>query len=390
MYGVSDPSMRFIKQIRKAPISTFLSSAQLPDDVISFGQGVPFFQPPKQVNLHIKKYVDSPRVFKYSEDEGFLQTRKIIAEKLRNENKIVADPQRNIIVTAGANQGFMNALLAITSIGDEILFFTPTYFNYIMAAQLAGCKPVLVDTDESYQPNIQRLKAALTDKTKAIVTISPNNPTGAVYPSSVLKEINELCRTSGCYHISDEVYEYFVFDDARHVSSAYFDSSLDHTISLFSCSKAFAMSGYRIGFMVIPEAIYDDVLKVQDTIGICAPSYSQLASQEAWMLGGRYTKSHLKELDELRRYCYTRLSCLSFLDVTKTMGAYYFFIKVASQTSFYDIALMLAEKYGVIVLPGELFDAPYPSFRISYGTLPLPDLKEGLNRLEQGLNEILG
>lgn len=380
--------MRPINDIRKAPIVDFLSSLKLPYDVISLGQGIPFFRPPSEAVEKVVQNAGNDTGYRYSEDAGFLSARKVISEKLVRENNITTDPSKNIIITSGANQAFLNALIAISDVGDEIIFFTPTYFNYIMATEMVGRTPVLVPTDAMYQPDIFLLKKAVTKRTKAVVTISPNNPTGAVYSHSLLKQINDLCASSGLYHISDEVYEYFTFDGAVHVSPAQFDRKLTHTVSLFSCSKAFALSGYRVGFMVIPDLLYDNVLKVQDTIGICAPSLSQLASQASWSIGGSYVHRFNDELNQMRQYCIHKLLGMQSVKLIETKGAYYFFVNLDTSLSSYDVAVRLAEEFGVIVLPGELFDVSYPSLRISYGNCPFEDLKKALDRLQNGLNKI--
>jgi len=381
--------MRSIKHIRKAPIVEFLSSLKISKDVISLGQGVPFFSPPTEVIDRFKECVGERSGYQYSEDAGFLSVRKSIAEKIWVENHFNVDPIKNIIVTSGANQAFINALLAISEIGDEIVLFTPTYFNYVMAVQMVGCIPVLVPTNDQFQPDISKLKSVFSDRTKAIVTISPNNPTGAVYKSDDLKNINELCAKNDLYHISDEVYEYFVYDGAVHVSPAQFDMNLDHTISLYSCSKAFGMSGYRIGFMITPEKLYDDMIKVQDTVGICAPSCSQLACKVAWTMGKGFVQDFFDELMNMRKYCFNKLTMMPDLDVVRTNGANYFFVRLSTSLSSYEVTVRLAEEFDIIVLPGEIFDVIYPSFRISYGNCSLNDLKTGMDRLEKGLRSIL-
>jgi aspartate/methionine/tyrosine aminotransferase len=258
-----------------------------------------------------------------------------------------------------------------------------------MAARLVSCNPVFVPTDSTYQPSIEKLSTVINSKTKAIVTISPNNPTGAVYSEDSLRAINELCQDHNLYHISDEVYEYFVYDDAKHHSPLCFDHSLDHTISLFSLSKAFALSGYRIGYMIFPNHLFKDLLKVQDTIGICAPSISQIAALTAIPLGNSYLSSFLPHLIDNRRIVKKKLNESSHVNGVWTKGSYYFFISIDTHQSSSLLAKRLIEEHGVIVLPGEMFDVKTPSFRISYGNLEEERLKKGLHRLIGGLDKIV-
>ena len=376
-------------QIRKAPIIELLSQVSLPKDVISFGQGIPFFGPPAEAIKISAQSMFQPEGFQYSTDNGLIQLRETIAEKIYNEQKVRVDPERHIMVTSGANQGFMNAILTITQPGDEIIFLSPTYFNYIMAAELAGCKPILVQTNENFQPNISRLQENISKRTKAIVTVSPNNPTGAVYPPKLLKAINELCRDYSLYHISDEVYEYFIYEGAIHKSPLCFDNSISNTISLYSLSKCFAISGYRIGYMIFPEELQDELFKVQDTIGICAPTPSQLAANEIIPMGPAFCHQFFDVLIENRLLVKSMLSEIDTVQIVWTKGAYYFFVTVDSFKSSFNLAKELIEHYGIIVLPGSMFDFPKCSFRLSYGNLSGEKLVEGLNRLKVGLNRLL-
>src|SRR5206468_4588239 len=136
--------------------------------------------------------------------------------KLARENGIRLAAQNRLLVTAGGNMAFMNAVLAITDPGDEIILQTPYYFNHEMAVTMASCRPILIATDENYQLRPSAIRDAITPRTPAVVTISPNNPTGAVYPEAALREVNQICRDRGIYHIHDEAYEYFTYDGARH------------------------------------------------------------------------------------------------------------------------------------------------------------------------------
>src|SRR4030095_5856695 len=209
---------------------------------------------------------------------------------------------------------FMNAVLAITDPGDEIILQTPYYFNHEMARRRASCRPVLVATDENYQLRPAAIRDALTPRTRAVVTISPNNPTGAVYSETALREVNALCREHGVYHIHDEAYEYFVYGGARHFSPGSLAGARTYTISLYSLSKAYGFASWRIGAMVIPEHLFTPVRKIQDTILICAPVISQFAAVGALQAGAEYCRRQigsircvreivLNELEELRGLC---------------------------------------------------------------------------------------
>lgn len=375
--------------IRKAPIIDLLAQVSIPNDVISFGQGIPFFKPPKDAINSVKEALLTPKSFQYTPDSGRLDLRQVIAEKIYAEQGVNINPEKQIIVTSGANQAFMNVILALTNPGDEILFFSPTYFNYVMAAELAGCKPIFLNTDENYQPLHDKIEEKISKKTKAIVTVSPNNPTGAVYYPEILRKINSLCWDYSLYHISDEVYEYFVYENAVHKSPLCYDTSQSHTISLFSLSKSFALSGLRVGYSIFPEYLYEDMLKVQDTISICAPSLSQYAALRSIPLGKQYCSQFFDVLLNNRSLVKSILSDLEGVNVITTKGAYYFFILLDSNRSSIDIAKELIEMFGIIVLPGIFFDEKRCSFRMSYGNLITEKFEEGLHRLKTGLSKVM-
>lgn len=377
--------------VEPAPIIKLLSEVDMPKDVVSVGQGVPFFAPPKEVISAIQQATEKPIGYSYTQDIGRSDVLEAVCTKLKKENKINVHPQKNIMVTAGANQAFLNAILAITDIGDEIIVISPTYFNHVMAIKLAGCKPILVNAriEDSFLPDVDEIQKAITPRTKAIITISPNNPTGAVYPQELLKSINDLCAEHNIYHISDEVYEYFVFDGAEHVSPARFDCTLTHTISLFSFSKAFSMCGYRIGYMAFPDHLYEDLLKIQDTIGICAPAPLQAGAIAALDLGKSYVGSFLDVMKTTRKIFSETLEQLDCVSFSNTSGSFYFYIYLDTTTSARTICKKLIKDYGLVTLPGDIFDCKTPSLRLSYGNVSEEIAKKGMRRLQSGLDALI-
>ncbi|MHC4432941.1 MAG: aminotransferase class I/II-fold pyridoxal phosphate-dependent enzyme, partial [Planctomycetota bacterium] len=184
---------------------------------ISLGQGVAYYGPPPQAVEAIETFLADPENHKYKLVQGIPELLDEIEQKLESQNGISLDGSR-IVVTAGANMGFVNAVLAIADPGDEIILQLPYYFNHEMAVAIADCKAVCVPTDDNYQLQPEAISAAITSRTRAVVTISPNNPTGAVYRESDLRQVNEICRRNGIYHIGDEAYEYFTYDGAEHFS----------------------------------------------------------------------------------------------------------------------------------------------------------------------------
>ncbi|PZD74185.1 Aspartate aminotransferase [Acaryochloris thomasi RCC1774] len=358
---------------------------------ISLGQGVVSYGPPTQAIMRISDCLQDPENHKYKAVQGIAPLLEIIAHKLQTENKIAVDAHAQVVVTAGSNMGFMNALLAITQPGDEIILQTPYYFNHEMAIATASCKAICIPTDDHYQLRLSAIEAAITDRTRAIVTISPNNPTGAVYPPEDLAAVNRLCRDRNLYHISDEAYEYFTYGQAQHVSPATFDLAGKHTISLFSLSKAYGFAGWRIGYMVIPAHLMTAVKKIQDTILICPPVVSQYAALGALEAGRDYCQDHLNQIALVHQQALSTLDSVHDLcSIPQPDGAFYVFLKVNTELNAMALVERLIKEHGVAVIPGDTFGTEKGCYlRVAYGALDKDQVAEGMGRLTKGLRVVL-
>jgi aspartate/methionine/tyrosine aminotransferase len=377
------------EKIQEAPIVKLIADSNVPSEVVDLGQGVPFYGPPREAIRAAAGALDKESGFKYSPDAGKASLRQTIAEKLASENRVDADSDNNIMVTAGANQAFVNAILCLTRPGDHVLVLSPYYFNHVMAVELAGCKPVIVDTDSDFQPLVECIGRCITKRVRAVVLVSPNNPTGAVYSKDALREIGALCAENDLYLITDETYEHFVYDDAKHVSALELDKSIEYTISLFSFSKSYGMSGYRIGYAVFPKHLYTEMLKVQDTVTICAPSPLQIAAEAAMKLGAAYPRQFIPRIEKARKIFIERLAGFDFVEMPVTKGSYYFMLRLKTKKSDWDIAKRLIEEYGVITIPGQVFGAKYPALRIAYANVDESLAAKGASRLTRGLKDVL-
>lgn len=356
---------------------------------ISLGQGVVWYPPPPEAFDQISAMLADASLHKYQAVYGIPALLELIEAKLRQENGIELNGSR-IVVTAGGNMAFINALLAIADAGDEVILQTPYYFNHEMAITMANCNSVLVPTDENYQLQPKRIAEAITERTRAIVTISPNNPTGAVYPESALREVNELCRDRGIYHIHDEAYEYFTYGNARHFSPGSIAEAGDYTISLYSLSKAYGFASWRIGFMVIPEHLFSAVNKIQDTILICPPVASQLAAVGAMKVGAEYCRQKVRELAEVRQLVLTELEQLKdFAVIPPSDGAFYFFLKLNSELPPLALVERLVKEHRVAAIPGSAFGIEGCYLRVAYGALQRETVTEGVGRLVKGIKTIL-
>jgi aspartate/methionine/tyrosine aminotransferase len=257
-----------------------------------------------------------------------------------------------------------------------------------MAIVMAGCVPVPVATDAAYQLRLDALEAAITPRTRAIVTVSPNNPTGAVYPEADLRAVNALCRDRGIYHVHDEAYEYFVYSDATpHFSPGSIDGAAEWTISLFSLSKAYGMASWRVGYMVIPESLWEAVNKIQDTMLICASHPAQEAAIAALRVGRGWSSGHLGPLSRMRDRAFHVLS--ETADVPRAGGAFYYLIKARTSLDPMTACERLIREHRVAVIPGSAFGVTSGcTLRVSFGALQEATADEGLARLAEGLRII--
>ena len=356
---------------------------------LSLGQGMVSYPPPAAALQAIHDFGSKPSDHLYGSPLGDARLLELIAAKLRSENGIDCNSGYSIMVTAGSNMAFLNVLLAIADPGDEIILPLPYYFNQEMAVRMLNCTPVAVATDADYQLQLDALRAAITEKTRAIVTVSPNNPSGAVYPEAALRAVNRLCLEHGLYHISDEAYEYFTYGETRHFSPAGIAGAEKYTISLFSLSKAYGFASWRIGYVLIPEALLPSLLKVQDTNLICPPLITQRAAIGALETGAAYCKHRLQQLAKTRSLVAADLLSLQGVHITATDGAFYLLLKLDTQINDMQLVKSLISEFKVAVIPGSAFGMQNGCYlRVSYGMLDERAAGIAVQRLVDGLRAL--
>jgi aspartate/methionine/tyrosine aminotransferase len=358
---------------------------------ISLGQGVVSFGPPPEAIRSLASFPASADDHRYGAVDGTEALVAALCEKLAADNLIRPDSAMRVVVTAGGNMAFMNAVLAITDPGDEVILQSPYYFNHDMAITMAGCRTVPVDSDPQYQLRPGAIARAITPRTRAVVTISPNNPSGAVYPEAAIRAVNALCAERGLYHVHDEAYEYFTFDGRRHFSPGSIPGAADHTISLFSMSKTFGMASWRIGYMVIPARLFDAVNKIQDTILICPPLVSQHVALAALRVGSSYCRDKVAELAAVRDVVLAAFDAIADIcTVPRPDGAFYCLARVHTLLDPLTLVERLIAEHRVAAVPGTAFGLDGCSLRVSYGALDAATVAEGMERLVSGLRAIVG
>lgn len=359
---------------------------------LSLGQGVAGYAPPATVWEEVSRLQREPLLNRYQAVGGLPELVNALWEKLAVSNGMMQSPERSLVVTAGANAGFQQVILALCDPGDEVILPLPYYFNQEMALTLANVRPVLVPSDGRYHPDVEAIARAITPRTRAVVTVSPNNPTGAVYPEACLRAINDLCREHGLIHISDETYEVFTHGEARHVSPGAFAGAAGHTVSLYSFSKAYGFASWRIGYAVFPAALLDSMRTIQDTLLICPPVVSQLAALGCLRAGGDWIAGRITELAATRTRVVEGLRLLEELaEPSSADGAFYVYLRLRRFTDPLELARRLIVEHGVAVIPGVAFGMTQEScLRVAYGALTRETAGEGITRLVRGLRCLAG
>lgn len=383
-------------------VSTRASAVQMPiiphitelirshPGTISLGQGVVHYGPPPRALAALSRFTDDAENHKYKSGHGIPALLDALRAKLARDNDIAVTREHTLMVTAGSNMAFAHVVATIADPGDEIIVLTPYYFNHEMAIAFANVNAISVPTDDDYQPQVDLIERAITSRTKAVVTISPNNPTGAVYSKNTLSTINALCRERGIFHIHDEAYEYFVFDGAQHFSPASLPNSAHHTISLFSFSKTFGMASWRVGYLLAPAHLDESLRKIQDTVLICAPVISQFAACGALDAGRAYATTFLPAYTAVRDEARAMLNSLGEKVVSaRTRGALYYFLRIDTPVDSLTLAERLIREHGVAVIPGATFGVrDHCCVRVSYGALDPATVRDGFARLVAGLREV--
>jgi aspartate/methionine/tyrosine aminotransferase len=355
---------------------------------ISLGQGVVNYGPPSEAIAALPGLMGDVALNKYQAIIGYPALINALTQKLADENNIHCEPDSVVMVTAGSNMAFLNCLLAVGDPGDEFILPSPYYFNQEMAIRMVGCVPVPVPVNEDWSLDVEALAAAVTPRTRAIVTVSPNNPTGAVYSKESLTAVNALCAAKNIYHFSDEAYEYFTYDGAEHFSPASLPGAQRHTISFYSMSKNYGMASWRIGYVVFPADLLDAMNKVQDTNLICAPVASQMLALEVLKYGRAWVQPKIDALAVVRKNVYERLKGLGDLvQFPETQGAFYVFLKLpglAAEVDQLAFNRAMAQRHQVVSVPGYTFglrDTERANYqRLSYGALDAVSVDQGVER----------
>ena len=366
-------------------------------DVVSFGAGEPDFNTPKNIiNAAIRAMEEGKT--KYTPTAGILELREAICNKLEKDNNLKYNPNQ-IIVSTGAKQCLADVFMAILNPGDEVIVPTPYWVSYPELIKLADGIPVFVEANEKagYKYTIEDLENVVTDKTKALVLNSPNNPTGTIYQKEELEVIAEFAKKHDILIISDEMYEKLIYDGEKHISIASLSQdAYERTIVINGVSKAYAMTGWRIGYAAAKEEIIKLMVSVQSHVTSNPNSIAQYASVEALNGPTDELVKMIAEFDNRRKFMVKRIGEIEGLDIIYPKGAFYLMINVScvygkaingkTIKSSLDFSSELLEEEKVAVIPGAAFGLD-KFVRLSYATSQ-KDIEEGLNRIENFIKKL--
>jgi aminotransferase len=355
------------------------------EDVAFLSWAKPTSGTPGHINQAAVKAVQEDNTGGYSETAGLSILREEIAGKLGRDNKIPADPSE-IIVTVGAIQGLAAAVMAVVDPGDEVIIPVPGYSTHIRQVVLASGRPVLVPTVEAdgFSLDLERLRDAVTDRTKAILYSSPNNPTGSVYGSDELRAVADLAIENDLVVITDEAYEYFVFDNAEHISIASLEGMRERTISCYTFTKTYAMTGWRIGYLHAVREWISQITKTHIPLCICAPVVSQYAALEALRGPQDCVEAFRRHYQKTRDLMCERLDRIPDLfSYQKPKGSYLMFPKVEHPDGrdSMSFAKRLLQEARVSTTPGIAFKGE-GHIRMSF-CVPEETINKAFDRIEQ-------
>lgn len=363
-----------------------LAASKIPG-VVSLAQGIPSFETPLAIREFISERIREGLCDKYSLTNGLQELREEIALALEKDG-LRYDPMTEVIVTAGSIEGITASLLALTEPGDEVIIPSPTYTSYVGAINLARCKISFAELDEdnNFDFHVESIRKAITRRTKVILFCSPNNPTGTIFSESKTRELVKLALAHNIKIIVDEVYKDFYYTKDVHFSPALIPEARKSVIRVCSFSKAFAMTGWRVGFVHADFSLTSQILKCHDAMVTCAPVASQYGALAALRFGAQYLDAFREEFRCRRDFTVKMLDSMSHvLDYQMPKASYFAFPRIKDSVPLsrdsHALAYDILSKAKVALVPGSAFGPSGEShLRITFGRA-MEDLSVGLERL---------
>ena len=371
-----------VLDMKPSGIRKFFDIVSEMPQAISLGVGEPDFDTPWHISDEGIYALEKGKTF-YTSNSGLLELRQEIGAWYARKYGIKKNPAKEILITVGGSEGIDLALRALLSPGDEVIIPEPSYVSYVPCVALAGGVPVTLSlkNENKFKLTPEELESAITEKTKVLVLSFPNNPTGAIMTKEELQPIAELAKRHDLYVISDEIYSELTYGKAPHASIGALPGMEDRTIVINGFSKAYAMTGWRLGYAIAPEVIAKEMTKIHQYCIMCAPTNSQYAAIEAIKNGDKDIARMRESYDMRRRFLLKQFEIMG-LPCFEPEGAFYTFPCVASLGMTSDeFATTLLKEEELAVVPGNAFgDCGEGFIRISYA-YSIDELREAMERL---------
>ncbi len=376
------------ERVRKVPVSgirKFFDLVLSMDDVISLGVGEPDFITPWHIREASIYSLERGHTM-YTSNYGILELREAISEKVKESYNVEYNPENEVLITVGVSEAFDLAIRAVVNPGDEVLIPEPSYVSYKPCTIFAGGKPVIVETIEEneFKPVVEDIEKKITEKTKALVLSYPNNPTGATLGKGDLEDIADIVREYDLIVISDEIYGRLTYK-GEHTCFSSLNGMRENTVYLNGFSKAYAMTGWRVGYAMSSEEIIEAMMKIHQYSMLCAPIMSQKAALEAVNTGDRDVEEMVRQYSRRKKILVKRLREIG-LSCFEPGGAFYVFPSIKSTgLNSEEFATRLLEEEKVAVVPGNVFGSSGEGYlRLAYAASH-EDINEALNRMERFL-----
>ena len=326
-----------------------------------------------------------------SSSRGLPELRQAMSAKLAAHNGRAVDPDGDILVTPGSKMGLYEAINAYIEAGDEALVLEPTWVSFSQQVEMAEGLPVAVplSAEEEYHISYEQLQEYATSRTKMIVINNPNNPTGRVYTEEELAAVARLARERDLLVICDETYEYFLYDSNRHVTIAAMEGMAERTLTSYTFTKAYSMSGWRLGCIVAQSNLLEPLLKIQEQTASFVSPFVQMAGVAALQGPQDHLPRWREDCDELRVRCAGRLSQVPGVNYPLPEGATFLFPRYSANVSSTELAELLVEREGVVVTPGIGFgESGEGHFRVALMRSPADRVVEGVERIARVLETL--
>lgn len=385
---MTKPLSKAVEELKPSGIRKFFDIVSEMKDAISLGVGEPDFDTPWHIRDEGIFALEKGKTF-YTSNAGLKELREEICNYLKRRQGIEYNPLKEVLVTVGGSEAIDIGLRALINPGEEVIIPQPSYVSYEPCAVLAGAKPVIINlkAENEFRLTAEELKSAITDKTKVLILPFPNNPTGAIMERKDLEEISRIIIENDIYVMSDEIYAELTYK-GEHTSIASLECMKERTILINGFSKAYAMTGWRLGYACAPESIIKQMTKIHQFAIMCAPTTSQYAAVEALKNGDEDVKTMRQAYNQRRRFLMNAFREMG-LDCFEPYGAFYVFpcIKEFGMTS-EEFAMRFLEEEKVAVVPGNAFGESGEGFlRISYA-YSLENLKVSMDRFKSFVEKL--